>query len=103
MNGNRETVEAGHHGGEAWASRMVAVFVPPAILDEMQVVFHLPVAPCVTQQSLGRHVRGVETGNEVAYVVRYDLATGCLQLAIHAQRNAASGQLQCFADVVGVL
>ena len=44
---------------------VVAVFVPPAILDEVQAIFHLPMTPDVGLKLGGRDRARIEAGNEV--------------------------------------
>lgn len=49
---------------------VVTVFVPPAILDEVQAIFHLPMAPDVGVK-LGRRDRTrVEAGYEVPAILK---------------------------------
>ena len=96
-------VETGQDRGKTWTPRVVAVFIPPAVFEEMQAILDLPMRADQTQQIGGGHLVRVETGHVIADVVRNDLAAGRAQLAIHAQRDAAPRQVQRVTDVVGVL
>jgi len=82
---------------------MVAVLVPPSILQEVETVFQPPVVADVSQEVCCGDAVRIEAGDEVAYVVRENLAVGSANLAINAQCYAAAGQAESFADVVGVL
>jgi len=66
VDGDGDAVEAGHHRREAWASRVVSIFIPPAIFEEMQAVFDFPVAANQLQKIRRRHGAGVEAGDEIA-------------------------------------
>ena len=82
---------------------MVAIFVPPPILAEVEAVFDPPVIPHQREQVSGGHAAGVETADEVPHVVRDNLAAGRADLAVDAQRYAATGEAEGFAGRVGVV
>jgi hypothetical protein len=48
----------------------VAVFVPPAILDEVEAIFHLPMTPDVGLKFGRRDRARIEAGNEVPALVK---------------------------------
>jgi len=81
----------------------VAVFVPPPVLAEVQAVLDTPMVPHVGQEVRGRDLVGVEARDEVADVVRDELAGGVSDLAIDADRYAAAGQIEDLAEVIRVV
>lgn len=79
------------------------VFVPPAIFDEVQAVFHLPVATDVgVKRSCGDRA-GVEAGHEVPAVVEQESAIGRTHFAVGTQRNLTAGKVQTLADILRVV
>ena len=79
-------VDRGETGGEAGPPGVMAVFVPPAIFQEVQAVFHAPMVADVPQEVRGGNAVGIEARHEIPHIVRQDFATGGANLAIHAQR-----------------
>jgi hypothetical protein len=73
-------------GREAGSPGVVAVFVPPAILQEVEAVFHSPMVADMPQQVRRGDLLGIETGDEIPHVVRQDFAVGGANLAINAER-----------------
>jgi hypothetical protein len=65
---------------------VVAVFIPPPILQEVQAVFQPPMMADVLQQFCRGDTIRIETRNEVAHVVREHFTVGRTNLAIDAQR-----------------
>lgn len=65
---------------------MVAVLVPPAVIDEVQAVLDLPMIAHQPQEFGRGDPVWVQAGNEVARVVRDKFAVGFANLAIDAQR-----------------
>jgi hypothetical protein len=47
---------------------VVTIFVPPAVLDEMKAVFHLPVVANVALELFRRDRTGIQAGHEVPAV-----------------------------------
>jgi len=86
VDGEGRVVDSGEAGGEAGPAGVVAILVPPPIFGEVQAVFDPPVVPHVGQNVCGCDLVGVEAGNEVAHVVRDELAVGGSDLAIDADR-----------------
>lgn len=79
---------------------IVAVLVPPAILDEMQAVFHLPMIAYIRLKPSGRDRAWIETGGEIAAVTRTNRALARPHFAIDAQHDAARGKVQTLAEIV---
>ena len=81
----------------------MAVFVPPAIFDEVEAVFDLPVSANVGVK-LGRrdHVR-VEAGHEIPALVEENLSLGRTHFAIGTDGDLAVGKVQTLADMLGVI
>lgn len=65
---------------------MVAVFVPPAVFDEVETVFHPPMVAHQHQELDRSDPRWIEAGNEVSHVVRHELAVGFANFTIDPQR-----------------
>lgn len=86
MDGEGGVVDGRQAGGESGPAGVVAILVPPPIFGEVQAVFDPPMVPHVGQEVRGRDLVGVEAGNEVADVVRDELAGGGANLAIDADR-----------------
>jgi hypothetical protein len=65
---------------------MMAVLVPPPVLQEVEAVLQPPVIADMPQKvGCGDRV-GIKAGNEVPHVVREDFAVGSANFTIHAQR-----------------
>lgn len=79
-------VDGRQASGEAGPPGVVAVLVPPPILQEVEAVFQPPVVADVPQEIRGGDAAGIETRDEVSHVVREDFAVGGANLAINAQR-----------------
>jgi len=65
---------------------VVAVLVPPSILQEVKAVFHSPMVADIPQEVRGGNAVGIEARNEIPHVVRQDFAVGGANLAINSQR-----------------
>jgi hypothetical protein len=65
---------------------MVAVLVPPPILQEVETVFQPPVVADVPQEIRRGNAIGIEARDEISHVVREDFAVGGANLAINSQR-----------------
>lgn len=96
-------IELSEDFAQAGAAEGMAVFIPPAILEEEQRVLDLPMAPDCGQQLAGGDRTRIEAGDEVAGVVRDEGAIGGDQVAIDAQRDATAGKAQPFLDIVGIV
>ena len=89
--------------GQARPLGVVTILVPPAVLDEMKAVFHLPVAANVRLE-LGRpdQIR-IQTGHEVPAFARKKLAVGRAHFAIYTDSDLATGYVQMLPDILGVV
>jgi len=85
MNREGGVVDGRQAGREAGPPGVVAVLVPPAILQEVEAVFQPPVIADVPQEVRGSHAVGIEARHEIPHVVRKDSAVGGANLTIHAQ------------------
>jgi len=65
---------------------MVAILIPPPILQEVEAVLHPPVIADVSQEVRGGDALGIEARDEVSHIVREDLAVGGADFTIDAQR-----------------
>ena len=87
--------------GQAGALGRVAILIPPTILHEMQAVFHLPMIACRGLKLRSRDRTRIEAGGEVAAVARKNCAVARPHFPIDAQRNAAVGEAQTLAEIIG--
>lgn len=79
-------VDGRQAGREAGSPGVVAVLVPPPILQEVETVFQPPVVADVPQEIRRGNAIGIEAGDEIPHVVREDFAVGGANLAINSQR-----------------
>jgi len=80
----------------------VTVFVPPAILEEVQAVFHLPMAPDVGVK-IGRRDRAwIEAGDEVPALVKQQNTLGRTHFTIGADGDFATGNFQTLTNILGI-
>ncbi len=82
---------------------MVAILVPPPILQEVEAIFQPPVIADIPQEVRGGDGLGIETRDEISHVVRKDYAVAGANLAVNTQRYAATAPGEPFANVVGIL
>jgi len=87
--------------GQAGTFGIMAILVPPTVLDEMQAVFHLPMVAHIRLKPRGRDRARIETGGEIAAVARKNHALARPHFAIDAQRDATLGKVQTLAEIVG--
>lgn len=81
----------------------MSIFVPPPIFDEEEAVLDLPVLADQFQQLVGADPAGIEARQEVARIVRAHAAIVGNDIAVHAERNLAAGEVQRLANVVGIV
>lgn len=79
-------VDGGQAGREAGPPGVVAVLVPPSILQEVEAVFQPPVVADVPQEVRRGNAIGIEARDEIPHVAREDFAVGGAKLAINSQR-----------------
>ena len=82
---------------------VVTVFVPPAIFDEVQAIFHLPMATNIVVQGRGTDCARIATGDEVPSIVEHDGAIGRSDFMIGAKENLAARKIQGFANILGIV
>lgn len=78
--------------GQARSFGVVAVFVPPAVFDEVQAVLHLPVVASGTLQSRRGDEGRIKTGDEIVALGEEDLTLGRTHFAIDAHRDLTTGE-----------
>lgn len=81
----------------------MTILVPPAVLNEVQAVFYLPVAANGRLEFRGRHGFGSQAGDEIAAFIGEKLTLGRPHLAIDPDGNAAVGNVQTLPDILGVV
>lgn len=81
----------------------MAIFVPPAVFDEMEAVFDLPMAANVRLELGRRDQVGIQAGHEVPAFARKKLALCRTHFAINAEGNPATGYVQMLPDMLGVV
>ena len=89
--------------GQARALGVVTIFVPPAVLDEMKAVFHLPVATNVVLEFTRRDRIGLQTGDEVPAFAGKERTLRAAHLAIDTDTDLATGNVQMLTDMLGVV
>ncbi len=78
----------------------MTVFIPPAVLDEVEAVFDLPMSAGVSQQGFWRRVFRCDASDEVACFADFRPAREA-QDAIDAEEYSAAGKSQMLADPFG--
>ena len=74
MDGEGGVVDGRQAGGEAGPPGMVAVLVPPPILQEVEAVFQPPMIADVPQEVRRGDALGIEARHEVSHLVREHFA-----------------------------
>jgi hypothetical protein len=81
----------------------VAIFIPPAILDEVQTVFNLPMAANVGVK-LGRRDRArIEAAYEITAFVKQKSTIGRSHFTIGADGDLTVGNVQTLTEILGVV
>ena len=101
--GQRSVGQRSEHLGQAGTLGVVTIFVPPAVLDEMKAVFHLPVAANIALEFTRRDRIGIQAGHEVPAFAGKKLTTGRTHLAIGTDADSATGNVQMLPDMLGVV
>jgi hypothetical protein len=81
----------------------MAVLIPPAIFDEVQAVFHLPVVANVGLQRGGGDASRVKAGGEIATIVQENLSLGRADFTIDTEDDLTIRKVQTLADIRGVI
>jgi len=89
--------------GKAGPLGVVTIFVPPAVLDEMKAVFHLPVATNIVIEFTRRDRIGLQTGYEVPAFARKKRTLRAANFAINTNADLATGNVQMLSDMLGVV
>lgn len=79
-------VDGRQAGGQAGPSCVVAILVPPPILQEVQTVFQPPMVTDMLQKFRRCDALGIEAGDEITHIVREHGAVGGTNCPIDAQR-----------------
>jgi len=89
--------------GDAGTRGPMAILVPPAILDEEEAVLDLPVRADRGQELSGADSFRIEAAQKIARVEKRDRSVLAGYVPINTQENAASGETQGMANVIGVV
>jgi len=89
--------------GDAGAAGPMAVFIPPAIFDEEQAVFNLPMGAHRGQEFARGDTIGIKTGEKITRVGGSHRAVRGDHVPINTQRNLRSGEAQLLTKVTGVV
>ena len=95
--------QRGERLGQAGPLGVVTIFVPPAVLDEMETVLHLPVATNVVLEFTRRDRVGLQAGDEVPAFAGKERALRAAHFAINTDADLAAGHMQMFLDMLGVV
>ena len=96
-------VSEANASGQSRPLGVVTVFVPPAILDEVQAVFHLPMAANVGVKLGWRDRARIEAGHEIAAFTQQKSTIARSHFTIGADGDLAVGNVQTLADILGVV
>jgi hypothetical protein len=86
VNGEGGVVDGRQAGRQTGPPRVVAVFVPPPIFQEVKAVFQPPMLADVLEQFGRCDMLRIEARNEIASVVRQHFSARRTNQAVHAQR-----------------
>lgn len=103
MDGEGGVVDRRHACRKAWPTGVVAIFVPPAVLQEVQTIFDSPMLANMPQKIGGGYLLGIEAAHIVARVMQHDFAIVSTQFTIHTQTNLATRQIKRLANVICVV
>lgn len=81
----------------------MTILVPPAVFEKVQPVFDSPMPADMLQKLSGGDLIGIQAAHVVACVVQHDLAVRARDLAVNAQRDLATWQVERLADVLRVV
>ncbi|MEM9413091.1 MAG: hypothetical protein AAGA30_18420 [Planctomycetota bacterium] len=81
----------------------MSIFVPPAVFGEVKTVFDSPVVSYVAGNVVCSNPFRVQARNEIAGIAKHDLAIVGGKLTINTCNDLAIWQLECFANVMGVI
>lgn len=81
----------------------MTIFVPPAVLGEVQTVLNSPMPTDVSEKVRTCDLIGIDAADVVTHIMRYDRSAFGAHLAVDTQRNLAARQFQCLPDVIGIV
>ena len=102
-NGQSGVGERSKHLGQTGSGGVVPILVPPTVLDEVEAVFHLPVAADIRLEFTGCDRIRVQTGHEVPALARKQLAGGAAYFTINADGNLAAGYVQTLPNILDIV
>jgi len=88
--------------GEAGASRVMAILIPPAIFSEVETVFDSPMISDVFDNVVGENGFWIKAGDEITPVAQHGVTVIGGQLAIDAHHDLTIGYRQRFSNVICV-
>lgn len=83
-------IDRRHASRETGSTGVMTILVPPAVFQEVQAIFDLPVPANVPQEIGCGHLLGIKAAHEVARIVQHNFSIVSTQLAVHAQGNSAT-------------
>ena len=89
--------------GQSGPFGVVTIFVPPAVLDEMEAVFHLPVATNIVLEFTRRDRIGIQAGDEVPAFAGKKFTLRRAHFVIRTNADLATGNVQMLSDMLGVV
>lgn len=89
--------------GQAGPFGVVTVLVPPTVLDEMEAVFHFPMAAHVSLEVTGRDRIGIQTGHKVPALARKQFAGNAKYFTINADGNLTARYVQTLPNILGIV
>ena len=82
--------------------QIVTVFVPPTILHKVQTVFYLPMIADQTLKIGRLDAARIKTANKVTRIMRRRRSVRRKNVAVHANKNLTTGNVQSFTNIIGV-
>lgn len=89
--------------GQTGPLGVVTILVPPAVFDEMEAVFHLPVTANVRLEFRHGDRIGTQTGHEVSTFAGKNLSLRATHFTIDSDGNLAAWDVQTVPDIVGIV
>ena len=103
MDGEGGVADGRHAGREAGPAGVVAILVPPTVLQEVQTVLNPPMLADMPQQVGRSDLIGIEAADVIAHVVHNHASLGRAELAIDAQHNLTAREAECLPDIMSVV
>ena len=80
----------------------MAVFVPPAILHEVQAIFHLPMPANIGVKLGGRDAARVEAGHEIPAFLEENRTGRRTDFPLRTEEDFALRNVQTLAQILGI-